>query len=457
MQSATVEGETQVIPVKLNWKLVLFNSLKALNLFKTNTDTDDGVEQKHRQRLSTRLYLSLCSIIMVVIVIYAALLSRTIILSKNKPSEHTYRDLYTRFPNTLNCPCSRATVQYNAFVHSQVSFHEVCASQFISQEWINEVYHQNVSLNSPIDMRSTFSAFWQLVRSFCNLAKNSATDALSNFNATLLLTPTVQSQFLIETRINSSLNFSLTSVVTNLKRNLNITRDLTLGDGLMSGLATNYRFYSYPSSSYVQYSIGVLSNTFADGCSCSNLAGCLQPTVLFEPNDTLSETNIAGMMFDCLPSDAALASSLECFFKPWCLSLIENQLSINFTPNLLSAQSRFAQNTTLQTLIDELMIEQLRTTINFSAYYAQCHPFYCTYSYSHRFDTQFIFILIASAFSGVSVILRLMIPHLIKLLFMINDRKTKRDAVRIDNTSPPKNYRKSCDKISVSINMSSLD
>lgn len=456
MQSSAVEEETRVIPVKLNWKLVLFNTLKTLNLFKSNTD-DDDVEKIHRQRLSTRLYLSLCSIVMVALVSYAALLSRTIILSKSKPSEHTYRDLYTRFFDTLKCPCSRATVQYNAFVHSQVSFHEVCQSQFISQEWINEVYHQNVSLNSPIDIRSTFSAFWQLVRSFCDLTKNTLTDALTDFNATLLITPAVQSQFMIETRIHSSLNFSLTSVVTNLKRNLNITRDLTLGDGLMSGLATNYRFFSNPLPDSDRYSIEVRPNTFADDCSCSNFAGCLQPAVLFESNDTLNGTNIVGMMFDCLPSDAALASSLECFFKSWCLSLIQNHLSINFTPDLLSGQSRFAQDTTLQTLIDELMIEQLRTTIDFSAYYAQCNPFYCTYSYSRRFDTQFIFILIASAFSGVSVVLRLISPFLIKLLFMIYDWKTKRNVVRIDNTPQSKNYRKSYDKVPVSINASSID
>ena len=191
---------------------------------------------------------------------------------------------------------------------------KVCSSQFITQEWINTIYSANVSYISPKDIRTTVSAFWQLVRFFCDSAKSILIDAYTDFNATYLLSPTVQSQLLIEVTIGISLNFSLTSALSNLKRNLLIVRGSTIGNGLFSGLATNYYFHLAEDFSIEENpSFELDANLFDNGCSCSNLNGCPQPAVIFLPNKTANWTTISGMIFDCLPLDAALASSLQCF------------------------------------------------------------------------------------------------------------------------------------------------
>ncbi|CAF5107808.1 unnamed protein product, partial [Rotaria sp. Silwood1] len=227
--------------------------------------------------------------------IYAGSLPRTKIIKTFRPSENEFKKLYGKFSNTLKCPCSQVAIQYSYFTNIDVKFHEVCESKFITQDWIDSVYHVNVSIIPPNDVRTIMSNFWQFIRSFCNLTKETFTDAYTDFNATILLTPVTQSQFFIETNVEASLNFSVTSVVSNLKRNLFISRETTLVNGFMSSLATNYHMESvYYASSPNTARVQSRAKIFEDGCVCSNLRGCPRPVSIFDLNTKSIETNITG-------------------------------------------------------------------------------------------------------------------------------------------------------------------
>ena len=294
------------------------NALKKLNLFESEST---NVEIVRRERLATRLYISLLSLSMIGIILYAALSKRTIMITTLQPPEHHFHSLDAHYSDTLRCPCSRVSIQYSEFVQSQVAFHEVCGSSFITQEWLDAIYAANVSFLSPTDIRTTSSTFWQLIRSFCSLSNNILIDVENDIDATLLLTPTVQSLHLIETKVETSRRFCFTSAVTSLQLNMLISREMTLGNGLLSGLGTNAYFHTTDRWSQDSRRVGISPVTFDDGCSCTNSDGCLRPAVYYG-------TTVPGMMFDCLPLDGMLASSLECFYEPACLSLIR-QLSFN--------------------------------------------------------------------------------------------------------------------------------
>ncbi|CAF5008196.1 unnamed protein product, partial [Rotaria sp. Silwood1] len=229
--------------------------------------------------------------------IYAGSLPRTKIIKTFRPSENEFKKLYGKFSNTLKCPCSQVAIQYSYFTNIDVKFHEVCESKFITQDWIDSVYHVNVSIIPPNDVRTIMSNFWQFIRSFCNLTKETFTDAYTDFNATILLTPVTQSQFFIETNVEASLNFSVTSVVSNLKRNLFISRETTLVNGFMSSLATNYHMESvYYASSPNTARVQSRAKIFEDGCVCSNLRGCPRPVSIFDLNTKSIETNITAIL-----------------------------------------------------------------------------------------------------------------------------------------------------------------
>jgi hypothetical protein len=60
-----------------------------------------------------------------------------------------------KYPETLSCPCSTATVLYQAFVSNTVTFHPVCSSVFVSQQWIEALYLPDASIYGVLDFRTT--------------------------------------------------------------------------------------------------------------------------------------------------------------------------------------------------------------------------------------------------------------------------------------------------------------
>jgi hypothetical protein len=164
----------------------LIDVLENLNLFKSQSNDAHVIRL---QRLSSWLYLILLSISMLTIIFYATFSSRTKSFKIFQPSVNQFKEFHKKYPDTLQCPCSQFAIQYSDFTHLRVKFHEVCESQFIKQDWIDSVYHVNVSSIPPNDIRTVMSHFWQFIRSFCALSIDTFTDAYTDFNATLLLSP----------------------------------------------------------------------------------------------------------------------------------------------------------------------------------------------------------------------------------------------------------------------------
>ncbi|CAF3891451.1 unnamed protein product [Rotaria sp. Silwood1] len=418
---------TETISLWPRWRSLIVNWLKPLNVFESYSNDVDVIRL---ERGSTWVFLVLLLVSLIIVVIYAGSVPRTKIVKTFRPSEDEFKKLCDKFPDTLKCPCSQVAIQYSYFTNIDVKFHEVCESQFITQNWIDSVYHVNVSIIPPNDVRTIMSNFWQFIRAFCNLTKDTFTNAYTDFNATILLTPITQSQFFIETNVEASLNFSVTSAVSNLKRNLFISRETTLVNGFMSSLGTNYHMESvYDASSPDTATVQSHAEIFEDGCVCSNLRGCPRPVSIFNLNTKSIETNITGMIFDCLLLDGVLASSLECFYQSSCLSLLLNETIIPIGVQPFNALSRFTQTTTIGQLLTELMIEKLTKKIHFLRYYTGCNPAFCTYSYTRRFDVLFVITMVVGTYGGLSVILRFLSPVLIKLIIKIYKWKTGQHSI----------------------------
>ena len=441
MHTPVDRSQNRMEPPTANWRAKLLDALRTLNLFDSES-SDANIIQ--RERWSTRVYLVLLCLLMLSLTIYSAQVSRTILVTRSQPTEDQFVELHARYPNTLTCPCSRVAIQYREIVRSQVTFHEVCQSKFISQENIDASYGANVTFISPVDIRTTLSAFWQVVRSFCTLSKNTWTDVQIDFDGTLLLSPAAQPPSLVEAKVRSSLQFSLATSLSNLERNLLVTQGIIQANGLVSASATNFHFYLVdPWDDQYSLAIQLEANSFVDGCFCSTGSGCPRPTVVFASNGTVSPTNVPGMMFDCLPVDAAFASSFQCFYDPECLSLIYPPTSRDGKPSPLVNPSRFARNVTLQMLLNELMIEENKTDVLYSSYYAECRPTYCSYSYSRRFHVLFMITLLVSAYGGISAILPLLIPLLIRLVFIVYEWKKRQNTVDTGNDQQSTSHRKS--------------
>jgi len=136
---------------------------------------------------------------------------------------------------------------------------------------------------------------------------------------------------------------------------------------------------------------------------------------------------VPGMIIDCLVVDATLASTLECYYNHTCISLLHEQLAADVEALSSSSNSHFLPNWIIQTLLNELMIDELSVEVAFDSFYAQCNPTYCSYTYMHRFDVLYIITTIIGIFGGLSFALRLIVPIIVHVLLRCKDRSSSND------------------------------
>ncbi|UJR18834.1 hypothetical protein I4U23_021962 [Adineta vaga] len=156
----------------------------TLNVFDSRT-TDPLIIR--REILSTRLYIILVLISLIIFKTYASLSQQNETKTVSFPSQSVYENLLKKYQNNLQCTCTKVLIPYEKFVKTIPSFHQVCSSDFISQEWIDFIFKADSTLIWPIDVRTSLSSMWQLIRIFSNL-----------FSALLIVSGSVRQRSLIQ-------------------------------------------------------------------------------------------------------------------------------------------------------------------------------------------------------------------------------------------------------------------
>jgi hypothetical protein len=201
--------------------IALQEALASLNFFKSYSDDPETIRN---ERSKTRIYLVLFCLALIAIIVYGAQSLRTTIITKYSPSQHEFTQLSIRYPGATRCPCSRVSIAFSEFIRLDVTYHEVCSSDFISQGWIDATFNENVTRISPIHVRKTLSAFWQSIRSLCTLVKTAVSHGFDDFRARSFISQEAQTREYLQTQARLNLNFSLETSLAKLQRNLLMIR-----------------------------------------------------------------------------------------------------------------------------------------------------------------------------------------------------------------------------------------
>jgi hypothetical protein len=142
--------------------------------------------------------------------------------------------------------------------------------------------------------------------------------------------------------------------------------------------------------------------------------GWYEPTVLI-PDFTSS----------CMPVDACLMSSLECFYNQGCVNaifpyqrIIDN-VTTKFTAlksNSISASSRFNVSTRIKAIVDELMVEEWLIEEIYEKYFEQCAPASCTYLKKAYPDFLSALSTLIGLLGGLCSALSFVIPQIVKFI-----------------------------------------
>ncbi|CAF1400980.1 unnamed protein product [Rotaria sp. Silwood1] len=138
----------------------------------------------------------------------------------------------------------------------------------------------------------------------------------------------------------------------------------------------------------------------------------------FYPSNYEKITKIPGMSHGCLPVNSILLSTLECFYNQKCLNRLLSLLSVteNFTVISELKQNRYQSDTIIQTIVDNLMIEEWMIDISYKKYYNQCAPKSCTYFKNEKYDWKFVLTQLIGLLGSLIMVCSFTIEIIVKFI-----------------------------------------
>lgn len=425
----------------------LKNYFVNLNIFESLNDptaTDEEKRRQHRLNInSTRICFIVISIVLFGLTIIMKTRSRNVLITVENPNENQFVSL----PSDAHCPCSRISLTYGDFFSIQTQFHQVCSSDIISDRWIKAInFGSNTTYFSTFDFRTEGSAVFQSLATFCQLSKDYTDQSIDTFSKDLFISQEVLRESAFKLQTNVIIQQFQSSAHIEFATQLDLVRKIATANRFLSALQTNYKQWytsvQNDAASIEAHSLPFLNTNTYSICTCRIHLDCSIKSsivnqfnsifVYDDPSNDLMLMAIPGMIHGCLPVNTMLLSTLECFYNQTCFNDLVSFLPTSETFTALSQfeRSRYELNSTMRTIIDDLMIEEWVTNISYEKYYNQCAPISCTYFKNTKYEWTFVLTQIIGLLSTVVMVCILIIENIIK--------RIRRPAVRNQESIPCK-------------------
>ncbi|CAF1430761.1 unnamed protein product [Adineta steineri] len=386
--------------------------------------------------------------------------SQTITIIENNPSLTKYKQLQTLYPDTLTCPCANTTMPYKTFVTLSPIFHQVCSSDLISASWISLLSNSASADVISGTWISKAAQYFGLLSSICQQANLTAADNIHDFFARTFVT----SYVLIETDFNIQVNATVKQLTESIVINFNLfntmTRLFIQADQPIIVSPTSQVVLNYinttagnnnPQAIQFKFRFNTISASNSPICQCAVDPKCQGPiTFAIEyitniiglpgsrPTYVASNYVAPGLINGCYTIDLLLLSTLQCFYtNSDCMNQLFYYINKTYpastnNPNLYAhaliynqSSTRFPPNTSVSSIVEEMMIEKWNTSLSFSDYYEACAPSYCTYTQIKQ-ATSFteLLVTLVSTIGGLVIVLRLITFQFFKIVFGLLRTKT---------------------------------
>ena len=120
-------------------------------------------------------------------------------------------------------------------------------------------------------------------------------------------------------------------------------------------------------------------------------------------------------------------------YRLFWLENIYEPLSLNVTPLNANLPSKYVPTTKLEAIVSRLLIEEWIVNSDAAVHYEHCQPKVCTYTYTARFEVMYVITSVIGLFDGLSVILRLIIPLITRIIMQQIERRRQ---LQIGQESP---------------------
>ncbi|CAF4240698.1 unnamed protein product, partial [Adineta steineri] len=264
------------------------------------------------------------------------------------------------------------------------------------------------------DFRAAGPFIFQALTAFCQLSNQTIANRLIQFYSSQYVSAFVTPLQLFQSQTQAFVSQFISSMTNDFLLSLLTIRKTTQSNSLFSGRQTNYYLISQ-SDDYVytySYSYG--------NCSCASSATCAYGCPIYDSNNSKVIFTVPGIYIGCYVIEALLQSNLQCFYNKTCINQVQSYFTYYLSMNLTTLDSsllvRFSMNSTMEELVDALMVEEWNSSIIYDGYYNECQPSKCSYSYQTKNDAIYILTTVIGLVGGLITVLKMTIPRLIRIM-----------------------------------------
>ena len=428
----------------------IWDKLRKLNLFRSGNPIADNEYEIRNQIIATRVFLIVSAVSVIILTIYSSqqLIMKTVTF--NNPTIDDYTSLVTTKSGTLMCPCKNITIRRRDFLTFRPTFHQICQSNFTNPEWSFKL--ANILLSNPVahvlDFRYTGPVMFQAITAFCQLSLAQIENGLQNFYRSPFVTTEVVSYELLMQQGQSLINLFISISESEFTNALQINRDMVFTNLLISGAGASADIKLHVLNGTTEQFTAV-SQVFNDplsssNCTCYASPSCVEQAFVFYKvsNDKMPYV-IPGFFVGCQVVEATLKSNLHILYNQSWIGEYRAKIGFdNVNPDPFSTvaldsslRSRYNMTTPIRMMVEKMMIEDWHSFINYSAYYDQCHPVECKYTYVVKYDIIYTITTIIGLIGGLLTIFQFLIPLLVKLIRRYSFKRRRQIRIQLVSTS----------------------
>ncbi|CAF4138063.1 unnamed protein product [Adineta steineri] len=421
-------------------------SILTFNLFKNRNNRSE--EQLQQQRFSTRFFLIVTLITLVILVFYISFENITHTIIKNNPTIIEFDKLYQKYPNTIQCPCQTYSITYEEFTSFQPRLHSTCSSTFVDEtsQWLVIDYPQTMSSytwEDPTyaarkdDFRQIGSPFFQLLNSFCKLSSKTINAELKTFYSSRFITLNLITFEQFQTQINQLTNQFLQNTARSFINSLVLAENMTAANMLVSAFKsdslyslatplydyTGYDFHDQYGFIYDRTDQIYNSNETGNDCDCQSTPWCIQQAIVYDLDTITQLFSPPGIFVGCYLVEAVLQSDLRCFFDIDCLQQLINSLSlVNISASsivLNLTANHYQERSSLLEIVSNLMVEEWNNQTSYDNYFNICQPSVCTATYISRGNIIYIITTTIGLIGGLTKVYIFIAPIFLKIMLHV--------------------------------------
>ena len=401
----------------------------------------DTPDDQRKQIVATRIFIVLFLFITVVLTINSSQTSVTHEIIISRPSLEEYFRSHARYAQALICPCERIVVERSTFLVIEPVFHQVCQSNFVDYRWaygiarsfmgvLGEILPNytviDLSVVPATDFRLVGTPFFRTLSSLCETSKLTLEDWIESFGRIPFTTAELVPQQIFERQGQALIDLLYSTSLTDFIHTIRLNQDWIYFNDLLAGVQPVSTWNLYISNPFVQVTIlRRVFNMSNSSCSCFENRYCVEQVTFYSRSNVTRRYPTPQLYYGCSIIDALLQSNLAFLYDQYWIHEVRQLVEFDWTDELnlttsalnASLPSRYNPNTSLSGIVENMMTEEWSTYVNYSAYYEQCRPIVCRYTYEEKYDAIYIITTVIGLIGGVVTILQLGVPTLVHFAF----------------------------------------